>query len=160
MDDTLAFRRLVPADGAALAAFFDALAASGDTRFFHPHPFTHDHAHLVAAYPGRDLYAAAFSAGRVLAYGLLRGWDQGYAVPSLGIALHPDARGSGLARSFMSYLHSAARLRSAPRVRLKVYPENAPARRLYESLGYAFSEAAPDGQIVGVLDLTRAARAA
>jgi GNAT superfamily N-acetyltransferase len=160
MDDALAFRRLLPSDGPALVAFFDDLSSSGDTKFFHPHPFTHDHAYLIASYPGRDLYAGAVAGGRILAYGLLRGWDQGYPVPSLGVALHPAARGTGLSRAFMSYLHSAARLRGSPRVRLKVYPENHAARRLYESLGYAFAEAAPDGQLVGVLDLGRGAKAA
>jgi ribosomal-protein-alanine N-acetyltransferase len=83
---------------------------------------------------------------------MLRGWDAGYAVPSLGMALHPSARGQGLGRTFMELLHDAARTRGARRVRLKVYPENEAARTLYERLGYVFSDF-EEGQLVGSFDL-------
>ncbi len=110
----------------------------------------------LCAYEGRDLYYAAAAGESVLAYGLLRGWDEGYAVPSLGVAVHPNARGLGLARTFMGFLHAAAGLRGAKKVRLKVYPDNGPARRLYERLGYRLAPA-DDGQLIGFLDLERAA---
>ena len=148
----LEFRRVGPELAAALGAFFAALRASGDERFFHPHPLTAEHALALAAHSGRDLYYAAVVGGRVAAYGMLRGWDAGYAVPSLGIAIHPDARGRGLARPFMHFLHAAARLRGAPRVRLKVYEENARAVDLYRALGYAFGDSEA-GEIVGTLAL-------
>ncbi len=72
------------------------LAARGDGRWFHPHPLTAVEAARPCAYDGRDLYYAAVTGDAVVAYGLLRGWDEGYAVPSLGIAVHPAARGLGL----------------------------------------------------------------
>ena len=148
----LEFRRLSPPLRPGLAAFFEALADRGDGRWFHPHPLTAGEAARLCAYGGRDLYYAAVAGDSVLAYGMLRGWDEGYAVPSLGIAVHPAARGLGLARAFMGFLHAAAALRGAKRVRLTVYPDNAPARRLYERLGYRL-EATADGQLLGVLDL-------
>ena len=152
----LEFVRLAPSLEVGLAAFFEALSARGDGRWFHPHPLTAVEAAPLCAYVGADLYYAAAAGDSVLAYGLLRGWEEGYAVPSLGIAVHPAARGLGLARAFMGFLHSAAALRGAKKVRLKVYPDNAPARRLYERLGYGLEPAA-DGQLLGVLDLTRGA---
>ena len=81
--------------------FFQALIERGDDKFFHPHPLTADQAHSISRHDGRDCYCVAATVGRVLAYGMLRGWDEGYQIPSLGIALHPDARGTGLARAFM-----------------------------------------------------------
>ncbi len=152
----LEFVRLAPSLEAKLTAFFEALAARGDGRWFHPHPLTAVEAARLCAYDGRDLYYAAVTGDAVVAYGLLRGWDEGYAVPSLGIAVHPAARGLGLARAFMSFLHAAAALKGAARVRLKVYPDNAPARRLYERLGYRLEPAA-GGQLLGVLDLGKGA---
>lgn len=151
--DALEFRRAAPAHRRALGDLFTALLDQGDHQFFHPHPFTAEEAMRIVTHPGRDLYLLALRGDKALAYGLLRGWDEGYAVPSLGIALHPDARGTGLSRAFMGFMHAAARLRGAPRVRLKVYPDNVPARRLYESLGYVFTDRASDGQLVGVLEL-------
>jgi ribosomal protein S18 acetylase RimI-like enzyme len=153
----LEFRRASDVD--ALADFFAQLTHSGDDRFFHPHPFTRDEAQRIANHTGRDLYLVASDGPRVVAYGLLRGWDAGFEVPSLGIAVHPAERGSGVARAFMIYLHAAARRQGASRVRLKVYPDNAAAKRLYESLGYVFMDKAPDGQLVGIYDLSPRYRA-
>jgi len=107
---------------------------------------------MLAQYSGKDLYYVAVSGTAVAAYGMLRGWDEGYQVPSLGIAIHPDARGTGLASTFMQFLHAAARLRGATRVRLKVNSENTAARRLYQSLGYRFEDS-DGGEIVGFVDL-------
>jgi ribosomal-protein-alanine N-acetyltransferase len=152
----LEFRILRPILEPGLAALFAALIDRGDDRWFHPHALSAEEAARLCTYQGRDLYYAAAHDGAVLAYGLLRGWDEGYQVPSLGIAIHPDARGLGLARAFMAFLHSAASLKGASRVRLKVYPDNSPARRLYESLGYLLEPAA-DGQLLGVLQLKKGA---
>jgi len=141
----------------ALASLFTALDSAGDARFFHPHPLTPDEAARLCHRPtGADYYCLATTGDPLapaLGYGLLRGWDQGYAVPSLGIAVHPDARGQGLSRVMMNHLHAEAARRGAPRVRLKVYPDNAPALGLYESLGYHFPDRNAD-QLVGTLELS------
>ena len=151
-DSTLEFRTLYPELQAALAEFFKALAKGDDASYFHPHPFTAEEAQQRCAYQGKDLYYVAIDGQKVLGYGMLRGWDEGFAVPSLGIALHPNARGTGLGGAFMQVLHAAARLRGAKRVRLKVHPENSRAVRLYERLGYQYENEA-DGQLVGYLNL-------
>jgi ribosomal protein S18 acetylase RimI-like enzyme len=151
----LTFCRLGPDLAPPLASFFAGLCARGEDRFFHPHPFTAEQADRLCRHDGRDLYYAAID-DEVLAYGMLRGWDAGYLVPSLGIAVHPAARGTGLAKSFMHFLHAAAARRGAPAVRLKVYPDNAAARRLYEGLGYRFENAGD--QLVGVFPLGRVGR--
>jgi len=148
----LEFRRLDPSLEDALIDHFQRLEEAGDTREFHPHPFTPEEARNKTRYAGADLYFVAVAGGRVLAYGMLRGWDEGYDVPSLGIAVDPGARGSGLARAFMYFLHAAARTRGASAVRLKVYPTNTRAVRLYESLGYRFG-GSDSSQLVGRLDL-------
>lgn len=151
--DALEFRRLTPAHARPLAGLFAALCASGDERLFHPHPLTADHAAGLARSEGRDLYYVAAAGDAVSAYGLLRGWDEGYEVPSLGIAIHPALRGRGLARPFMHFLHAAARLRGAPRVRLKVYADNGTALALYRSLGYDFGPDVGAAELVGTLAL-------
>jgi ribosomal-protein-alanine N-acetyltransferase len=136
----------------ALGDFFEALRAAGDEALFSPHPLTREHAASLAAYAGRDLYYVAVAGGSILGYGMLRGWDEGFAVPSLGIAIHPDSRGSGLGRAMMAVLHLAARRRGAGRIRLKVHEQNEHAANLYRSLGYEFSECEGD-QLVGYLEL-------
>jgi GNAT superfamily N-acetyltransferase len=152
----LSFCQVRPEHEPALAGFFAELAADGDDRWFHPHPFTAEAAARIARCQQQDLYCVALCDEAVLAYGMLRGWEEGYEVPSLGIAVARAARGTGLARSFMHYLHSCARVRGSRIVRLKVYPENLPAKRLYESLGYQF-DTVQAGQLVGTHVLEAAA---
>jgi len=88
----------------------------------------------------------------VVGYGMLRGWDEGYAIPSLGIALDPSIRGRGYSRLLMNFLHETAKTRGATRVRLKVDSQNRPGIELYRSLGYIF-EPQSSAELIGFLDL-------
>ena len=121
---------------------------------FHPHPLDAPTARRIAHYAGQDLYYGTVYGKQLVGYGMLRGWDEGYAVPSLGVAVHPQARGAGVGKLLMHFLHAAARCRGATQVRLKVHRENEVALAMYQRLGYVFeAEAAPDGQVVGMIAL-------
>jgi [ribosomal protein S18]-alanine N-acetyltransferase len=158
------FLPAIPEHEAGLAALFSALAAAGDERLFHPHPLTPEAARAIcrrrdtAGPNSADEFHVAIpdsdsdGPGAIVAYGLLRGWAEGFAVPSLGIAVHPDHRGRGIARRLMHHLHDVAAGRGAERVRLKVYRHNAAALRLYESLGYEFRPHSPT-ELVGTVVL-------
>jgi ribosomal protein S18 acetylase RimI-like enzyme len=148
----LEIARVTPGWEAPLAKFFQLLVDSGDDRHFHPHPLTLARARELTAYTGDDLYYVVVDDHFVLAYGMLRGWDEGYATPSLGIAVHPCARGSGLAETFMHFLHSAARLRGCSRIRLTVSTVNTRAIALYRRLGYTFDDLSTE-PLVGFRDL-------
>lgn len=139
---------LRPGREQALARFFADLAAAGDDAFFHPHAADVESLRAIAAQPGDDLYVVFVEGGDVRAYGLLRGWNEGYEVPSLGIAVHPDARATGLGRLVMEYLEAMARHRGATSIRLRVHKDNARAIGMYERRGYAIQ---PDGGDVRLL---------
>ena len=151
-DCILEFCRLDPQWQESLAEFFSRLALDPTARFFHPHPFDSTHAARYANFPGHDLYYVAVCSNNVLAYGMLRGWNDGFDVPSLGIALDRVVRNKGLGKTFMHFLHAAARMRGAAKIRLKVHPDNQPALGLYRQLGYHFEDHLSD-ELVGVLDL-------
>ncbi|MDD1776618.1 MAG: GNAT family N-acetyltransferase [Candidatus Helarchaeota archaeon] len=114
---------------------------------------SHEEAVRIANYAGNDLYYVLTVDKKIMGYGILRGWDEGYEIPTLGIAIHHKARGKRLGETFMHFLHSAARLKGATKIRLKVYPENLSAFNLYKKLGYSFQEEEADGQLVGFLTL-------
>jgi len=143
----LELRRVCPELSGALAHFFETECTDPK---FHPHPFTRSEAERICAYGGADIYVVAVAQDAVLAYGMLRGWDEGYEIPSLGITVAERARGTGVARLLMQYLHANAKLRGAPSIRLKVYPDNSKAIALYLTLGYEFGDAIENGQMVGV----------
>jgi ribosomal-protein-alanine N-acetyltransferase len=148
----LEFRLVSSDDADALADLFAALREAGDETTFHPHPLDDATAREIAERATDDLYYVAIDARRAVAYGILRGWDEGYDVPSLGIAVRPDERGSGIGRLTMLLLHEAARRKGATSIRLKVYASNDAALGLYRSLGYAF-DGEEDGQLVGHVEL-------
>jgi glycosyltransferase involved in cell wall biosynthesis len=146
----LRFEAAVARHQADLASLFAAIAADPKAKYFHPHPLDAGEAGLRAGYDGRDYYCLAYLDGVPAAYGMLRGWDEGYAEPSLGLAVAPAYQGRGLGRALTEHLHEVARARGATTVRLKVYSENTGARTLYAKLGYAF-EASKPGEELGRL---------
>lgn len=159
-------RPATPADEDGLATLFLALARAGDERLFHPHPLTHETARNVCLHqaatgrrPHDEYHVVALpsedgASETVVAYGMLRGWAEGHETPSLGIAVHPDHRGRGIARQLMDHLHAVAAARGAARVRLKVYRQNLAAVRLYESLAYEF-EAFSETELLGFRTLAQ-----
>ncbi|RYF60640.1 MAG: GNAT family N-acetyltransferase [Comamonadaceae bacterium] len=148
---------LRPGREQALARFFADLMTVGDDAFFHPHAGDVASLRVIADAPGKDLYLIFVEGDDVRAYGLLRGWNEGYAMPSLGVAVHPEARAHGLGRLVMDYLEAMARHRGAPAIRLRVHKDNARAISLYERRGYAMQIDTSDARLlVGMKPLEHA----
>ena len=140
LSGALEIRTLCPDLEQPLGEFFSALRQEGADDHFHPHPLTEEEAHRLCAYSGQDLYYVLVENRQVLAYGMLRGWDEGFDIPSLGIATRLSMRGCGLGTLLVRFLHAAARQRGAGKVILRVYKDNSAARRFYERLGYSFTK--------------------
>lgn len=152
-------RPLQADDVSALCELFAALDGDPDARrFFHPHPLTAEMAReLCARNPrARDRYDVAAIGSRLVGYAMLRGWDEGYTVPSFGAAVHPDFRGQGLGRALLRHEVAAAREAGAVRLRLTVYRANRAATRLYAHEGFRLEPRGED-QWLGLLDLRRPA---
>lgn len=154
---SLECRVLRPEFSSGLARLFENLIHSGAEIFFHPHPLTKEEAWNRANYSGKDLYYVLVDGALVLGYGMLRGWEEGYEIPSLGIAIDPWAHGQGYGKMFMHFLHAAAQRRGATRVRLKVQGQNTHAAALYRSLGYVF-QVEEHGESIGYLNLSKRPR--
>ncbi len=154
MSAALECRVLIPELAPALSRLFERLLAAGVDSFFHPHAFTTEEAVRLSRYAGKDLYYGLSIGDEMVGYGMLRGWDEGFQIPSLGIVIDPAYQGCGYGRLLMEFLHASARARGAERIRLKVHPENMRAIALYESLGYVF-RGNEQGQMVGILELPR-----
>jgi ribosomal-protein-alanine N-acetyltransferase len=131
------------------ALFF---ALEGDPHFA-PHAFDADTAEALLRYQGRDRYLVASLADSLLVgYGMLRGWDQGFEIPSLGLATRPGYRGQGVGSLLLNSLHAVASESGASLVRLRVHPDNTVARALYERHGYCVVDE-ERGQLVMVCRL-------
>jgi len=122
-----------------------------DFIFFHPHPLTWEGIKEAVDKKTKDIYILVFDE-KLIGYGILRGWDEGYLVPSLGIMISKYARGKGYSVPFMKQLHKISKERGAEKIRLTVYKENKTAISLYNKLGYTFSEK-NDDELIGIKDL-------
>jgi ribosomal protein S18 acetylase RimI-like enzyme len=139
-----------------LAGFMDDLETHADSYFFAPHSKSESHIRELCVRQQRDIGYLLVSGRKVTGYGLLRGWDEGFETPSLGIAIHPTARGRGLGELLMHFLHVAAMARGAVRVRLRVRANNSVAIGLYTKLGYVFErDVTADGYLTGFKNLAR-----
>jgi len=106
---------------------------------FHPHPFNEETAVKIVSLSSKDLYFGTIEDDEMVAYGMLRGWEDGYEVPSIGVAVLSGRRHQGLGKEMMEYLIGVARDIGAPAIMLHVYKEN-PAKRLYENLGFVMEQ--------------------
>jgi glycosyltransferase involved in cell wall biosynthesis/ribosomal protein S18 acetylase RimI-like enzyme len=152
-------RSLTAADGAALAGFFAAVAADPEAaRFFHPHPLTRAYAEELCASCAtrRDKYFALWYDGRIAGYGMLRGWDEGFPIPSFGVCVHPALRDAGIGQTLLTHALAEARAAGATKVRLTVYEANTRAVQIYRRFGFDF-ESHRNGTLIGTLALDDAA---
>lgn len=147
------FKIIGVTDYDAVRDLFAIIRNDPSAKNFHPHPFDDQVAREICHYRGQDLYCVGLADGKAVAYGMLRGWDEGYERPSLGIYIAPERRGSGIASLFMAKLHELARSKGAMQIRIKVYLNNVEARQLYENFGYTFT-AQEGGQLIGHLNLS------
>jgi GNAT superfamily N-acetyltransferase len=85
---------------------------------------------------------------------MMRGWDEGYAIPSLGLATHPDARSQGLGEFLMRGLIQQARNRGATQLRLTGDASRGHIINFFARHGFVFSPFKP-GRLLGMLDLQR-----
>jgi len=155
MNSGAVIRKISADDPAALGDFFLAVAADADTvRFFHPHPFTREFAAELCRKVGiyRDRYYVACYKNRVIGYMMLRGWDEGFTIPSFGVCNHPDLRDVGLGHALLAHAIQEGRQAGAPQLRLTVFKNNERAVHVYRKFGFLFQDK-NEQELVGLLDL-------
>jgi [ribosomal protein S18]-alanine N-acetyltransferase len=128
------------------------LRNTGRDEFFAPHPIDEQSIHHIIEKTQEDIYLLVYYKQNIVGYGMLRGWDEGFTIPSLGIAISERFKGFGIGRLFMNWLHLHASLSGAPSVRLRVHHQNLSAIHLYKSLNYKLKEdATKPGYLLGEL---------
>lgn len=156
----LRFEPIEPRHADRLAELFERNRVSRVTDMFDPFPLTGAEARRIALVPRRDAFYVATRNERLLGFSMLRGFDEGYAIPSFGIFVDHQSHGQGVGRELTAWTIEQARRRDCPALRLTVYVSNLTAHRLYESLGFVEQERQsvdrmghPDEKIVMRLDL-------
>jgi GNAT superfamily N-acetyltransferase len=138
-------------DAFALIEFFENIK---DNEFFHPHPFTTNKAIELLDVEGKDLYYCLVGREKIIAYGFLRGFDDGWDDICLGLIVRESEQGKGYGEMFLRFLHVVAKsLGGLKRVRLHVSPKNTKAISLYRKVGYKFNERMHNEEKIGYFNL-------
>lgn len=110
-----------------------------DLNFFFPHNMDYDTILDILSNNTADQYKIVIHNNQIIGYGILRGWDDGFDIPSLGIMIDRDFRGIGLSKLLMLYLEVTAKILGAKKIRIVVHKDNKIAYNLYVHFKYEFS---------------------
>lgn len=67
---------------------------------------------------------------------MLRGFDEGYKIPSYGVWISKKYAGKGLSKFTLRHAISYCRINNIKEIMLKVHPENVIAKKIYEDFGF------------------------
>ena len=137
MTNSVTIRALRSTDAPKLTELFERNNRVEITSTFHPFDLNAETARQISLRPGLDRYFGAFSANNeMLAMSMLRGWNEGFDIPSLGMFVDHESQGDGIGRSLLDETLAAARRMHCQKVRLSVSKSNVAAVNLYVSRGF------------------------
>ena len=123
------------------------------TRFFYAFSFAADHIAKMLAERGKDVYMGLLWQDELVCFFMLRGWNEGYEVPTLGTFVAEPYRGYGFMQLTVELTKVICKLRGVSRVMYKSHPDNAPAKK---AAAMGFTQAGVDsktGNLIYKLDL-------
>jgi ribosomal protein S18 acetylase RimI-like enzyme len=123
-------------DFEALARFLENNNRPEITRHFNPFPLDSKTAYRIACTEHRDQYYVAVLKDEIVGFCMLRGWDEGFQIPSFGILVGHRHISLGLGRKMTEFAISEARASGCAHIRLTVYASNTIAFKLYTRLGF------------------------
>jgi ribosomal protein S18 acetylase RimI-like enzyme len=143
------FREIQQQDVEALARFLEKNNVPAVVATFNPFPMTEQTAREIASENRLDhFYGAFLEEGRIVGLSMLRGWDEGFTVPSFGIIVDYRLHGRGIGSLMLDYTIRQAIHLGCNRIRLSVFASNRAGLHLYSSKGFIEDSR----QAVNVLD--------
>ncbi len=159
-DLEITIRQVQETDYEDLARFFRDNNRPEITKHFHPFPLNAQTAYNIVHTSHLDRYYIAICNSRIVGLCMLRGWDEGFDIPSFGVLVDYRYHGVGIGRQLTEFAISEARKLNCSAIRLSVYESNERAKRLYETLGFreidrepAVVAGQPDVKIIMMKDL-------
>jgi RimJ/RimL family protein N-acetyltransferase len=105
-------------------------------KYFDPFDFSVISIEKVIRQKKNDKYFGIFLNREIAGCYMLRGFDEGYEIPSYGVWIASEFSNSGLSTLTLYHVFSFCKLNKIKKLMLKVYPDNLIAKTLYESVGF------------------------
>jgi RimJ/RimL family protein N-acetyltransferase len=106
------------------------------TQYFVPFSFEEDSIKKIISDAVNDKYFGIFINDDLAGFYMLRGFDQGYDVPSYGVWISNKFSGLGLSKLTLQHAFTFCKLNGLKKIMLKVHPENTVAKNIYENFGF------------------------
>ncbi len=111
-------------------------APKDHTKYFTPFSFEEDSIKKIINNAVNDKYFGIFINDDLAGFYMLRGFDQGYEVPSYGVWVSDKFSGLGLSKLTLQHAITFCKINNIKKIMLKVYPENIIAKSIYEAFGF------------------------
>ena len=106
------------------------------TKYFTPFSFEEDSIKKIINDAVNDKYFGIFINDELVGFYMLRGFDEGFEVPSYGIWISDKFSGLGLSKLTLQHAITFCKLNGLKKIMLKVHPENTIAKNIYENFGF------------------------
>ena len=129
MDKSLTIRQLDESDAAALSGFITSQSPEY-LRFFYAFDSDESALREILAAAEKDVYSGIFWRGDIIGVFFLRGWDEGYELPSIGVLVDNDYRGKSVLGLMVESAKMIVRLSGKKLIIAKSHPDNAGLKNL------------------------------
>ena len=106
------------------------------TKYFAPFSFEEDSIKKIINNAVNDKYFGIFINDDIVGFYMLRGFDEGFEVPSYGVWISDRFSGLGLSMLTLQHAITFCKINNIKKIMLKVHPENIIAKSIYETFGF------------------------
>ena len=106
------------------------------TQYFIPFAFESETILKILSNVIKDQYYGIFIENNLVGFYMLRGFDEGYDIPSYGVWISKDYSSKGISKLTLQHAISFCKINSIKKLILKVHPDNIIAKNIYESFGF------------------------
>lgn len=109
---------------------------SAITNKFNPFKLDEYTANWIANQYHKDHYFLAYDNNTPVGFSMLRGWDEGFDIPSFGMFIDINKHGMGLGKQLLQLTLEKAKNLGCKKVRLSVFESNKAALNIYLRFGF------------------------
>ncbi|MEE9450876.1 MAG: GNAT family N-acetyltransferase [Ignavibacteriaceae bacterium] len=106
------------------------------TKYFTPFSFEEDSVKKIINDAVNDKYFGIFINDELAGFYMLRGFDEGYEVPSYGVWISDKFSGLGLSKLTLQHAITFCKLNGLKKIMLKVHPKNIISKSIYEAFDF------------------------
>lgn len=106
------------------------------SKYFIPFTFDFETISEILSKAKNDQVYGIYVEQNLAGFYMLRGFDEGYSIPSYGVWISEEYSNLGLSTFTLQHAITFCKLNSIKKLMLKVHPENLAAKHIYEKYGF------------------------